>query len=124
MAANENPGALAGATGAERPIQATEEGFLKLTELRAQRQHHEAGDDYFNVVANICNGSQAIGNVDYVQLILPRMDALSAGRGPQTGPDSFLTLTALIDGSQAVCTRIDPATLAALTAPPERFGGA
>ncbi|MGP6089856.1 hypothetical protein [Antarctobacter jejuensis] len=96
------PGALAGATGAECPIQATAEGLSRIPEMRAQRQHHAIAEADPGVVANLDGRWPVVVCKDFIQWSLRRKDAQKAGR--------------------AVRMRIDRATLAAFVTLPNASG--
>jgi hypothetical protein len=124
MARNENPGALAGATGVGKPIQAIADGSQTLTTNRVQRQHQETASTYLGLIAQLNEQWRVVVCKDGIQWILQRRDAQRAGRVRWTGASYHCERKSLLRVSRALCGRIAPAAMAVLEALPEWIGGA
>ncbi len=88
---------------------------------RGPARHHESADEYSGIVARLSAKHRVIICKDRIQWILQRRDGERHGRARWAGVGYFLTRKALLRASRALCTRIDPAALAALAALPENF---
>ena len=124
MARNKNPGALAGATGVGKPIQAIADSFQTLAANRVQRQHHETADTYVGLIVQLNEQWRVIVCKDGIQWILQRRDAQRSGQARWTGASYNCDQSSLIRVSRILCGRIDPAAMAVLEALPEWIGGA
>ena len=91
---------------------------------RGPARHHESADEYSGIVARLSTNHRVIICKDQTQWILQRRDGERHGRARWAGVGHFLTREALLRASRVLCTRIDPAVLAALAALPEYFGRA
>ena len=124
MAAKRNPGALAGATGVGKPIQAIADGSQTLTTNRVQRQHQETASTYLGFIVQLNEQWRVVVCKDGIQWILQRRDAQRAGRVRWTGASYHCGRKSLLRVSRTLCGRIAPAAMAVLEALPEWIGGA
>jgi hypothetical protein len=124
MARNENPGALAGATGVGMPIQAIADSSQTLASNRIQRQHHETADSYVGLIVPLNEQWRVIVCKDGIQWILQRRDARRSGQARWTGASYHCDRNSLIRVSRTLCGRIDPAAMAVLEVLPDWIGGA
>lgn len=114
-----NPGALAGATGADRSIQAVAEDPLKLTPDTNSRQRYETADFYRHEVARLNSSWRVVVCKDGLQWILQRRDGQRAGETRWTGIRYFRTRRALLKAVRAMCGPSDLSSAAILSELPE-----
>lgn len=123
MDRTKNPGALAGATGAEKPTLGILAGSHTVTTNRVQHQHHETADHYLRVVAQLNEHWRVIVCKDGIQYILQKRDARRSGQPRWAGRSYHRDRKSLIRVSRALCGLIDPKAMAILEALPEWIGG-
>lgn len=123
MADTQNPGALAGASGAGIPIQANAEDSKHLSTKCFQRQHHETADCYIRLVAQLTDRWRVIVCNGGIQWVLQQKRGERRGRARWTGVGYFQTRNALIRTSHALCGHIELFAAATLEALPAHISG-
>ena len=118
----ENPGALAGATAAEKPIQAITDGSHSNATSRGSRQHHETADHYFRLVAQLNAEWRVIVCKDGIQFVLQKRDARRSGQPRWAGRSYHRDRKSLIRVSRALCGPIDAKAMAVLENLPDWIG--